>query len=75
MDYKPLVLDHDNNGDPFDSMIAVQTDIQDFEGTIAYQIDTVTKKSYYSQEYLISSFLRTLETVQLFLSTRILLET
>lgn len=41
MDYKPLVLDHDNNGDPYDSMIAVQTDIQDFEGTIAYQIDTV----------------------------------
>lgn len=41
MDYKPLVLDHENNGDPYDSMIAVQTDIQDFEGTIAYQIDTV----------------------------------
>ena len=49
LDYKPLVLDHDNNGDPFDSMIAVQTDIQDFEGTIAYQIDTVIKKSYYSK--------------------------
>ena len=45
MDYKPLVLDHDNNGDPFDSMIAVQTDIQDFEGTIAYQIDTVMKQT------------------------------
>lgn len=40
LDYKPLVLDHDNNGDPYDSMMAVQTDIQDFEGTIAYQIDT-----------------------------------
>ena len=49
MDYKPLVLDHDNNGDPFDSMIAVQTDIQDFEGTIAYQIDTVMKQSYFGK--------------------------
>ena len=46
LDYKPLVLDHDNNGDPYDSMIAVQTDIQDFEGTIAYQIDTVIIGSF-----------------------------
>ena len=74
MDYKPLVLDHDNNGDPFDSMIAVQTDIQDFEGTIAYQIDTVRNNTTV-KDNLIYSLLRTLETVQLFLSTRILLET
>ena len=46
LDYKPLVLDHDNNGDPYDSMIAVQSDIQDFEGTIAYQIDTVIIGSF-----------------------------
>ena len=45
LDYKPLVLDHDNNGDPYDSMIAVQTDIQDFEAAIAYQLDTVCELS------------------------------
>ena len=30
LDYKPLVLDHENHGDPYDSMVGVQTDIQDF---------------------------------------------
>ena len=41
LDYKPLKLDGDNNGDPYDSMVAVQTDIQDFIAGISYQIDTV----------------------------------
>ena len=41
LDYKPLKLDGDNHGDPYDNMNAVQTDIQDFEAGISYQIDTV----------------------------------
>ena len=40
LDYKPLVLDHENHGDPYDSMVGVQTDIQDFIAGISYQIDT-----------------------------------
>ena len=42
LDYKPLKLDGDNHGDPYDNMNAVQTDIQDFVAGISYQIDTVS---------------------------------
>ena len=54
-------------------MMAVQTDIQDFEGTIAYQIDTVNnlRLNMVGKRF---SF-RTLEIVQLSLSAKILLET
>ena len=39
IDYKPLDLEHDHHGDPFDNRAGVQTDIQDFIGGISYQID------------------------------------
>ena len=41
LDYKPIVLDHDHHTDPFEGMVGVQTDIQDFIAGISYEIDTV----------------------------------
>ena len=39
IDYKPLDLEHDHQGNPFENRAGVQTDIQDFIGGISYQID------------------------------------
>ena len=52
LDYKPLQLDGDNHGDPYDNMNGVQTDIQDFIAGISYQIDDVSRHHCHESDNL-----------------------